>query len=92
MTGNTTAAPFPLTQGKGAAVAHCTVIAALCQDDGCCITCRDCGHIFVVSKPLSDESVEADNLQLARDLWYHDCHSEGRVAREIERRARSNRR
>lgn len=91
MTNGAPKAPFPLAQGKGAAVSHCTVIASLCGDDGAAIMCANCGHVFVASNPLSDESQLADNLQLAKDLWYHDCHNEGRVYREIERNVRKRR-
>lgn len=35
--------------------------------------CADCGHIFVKSKPLSDESEPIDNTVLSKALWYHIC-------------------
>lgn len=35
--------------------------------------CQDCGHIFVESKPLSDESEPAQNSPLAKALYYHCC-------------------
>ena len=91
MTGQITPAPFPLERGKGAAVSHCQIVAARCQDEGACIMCANCGHVFVHSNPLSDESLHIDNLQLARDVWYHDCRQEGRTYREIERNARKRR-
>jgi hypothetical protein len=35
--------------------------------------CAECGHIFVESVPLSDESEEADNVDLSKALFYHMC-------------------
>jgi hypothetical protein len=81
------AAPFPLSMGKGAAAVHSTVIAQVTQDQGAAITCASCGHIYVLSKPLSDQSQPISNLQLARDVWYHQCVNEGNKYREDERRA-----
>jgi len=92
VTVNAKPAPFPLERGKGAAAVHSTVIAQLTQDEGAAITCASCGHIYVPSKPLSDESQPIDNLQLARDLWYHQCEREGNAHREAERRAYKYRR
>jgi hypothetical protein len=49
--------------------------------------CADCGHIFAEPVPLSDESVEVDNVQLSRDLFYHMCALPKRVTpRHIGRR------
>lgn len=87
MTYNTASAPFPLARGKGAAAIHCKVIAEITQDEGAAITCVSCGHIFVPSKPLSDQSQPIDNLQLATDLWNHQCQKEGQTYRDAERRA-----
>lgn len=81
-------APFPLARGKGAAYVHTTIIAQRCNDEGVEISCANCGHTFVPSKPLSDESAEADNIELAAALWYHQCSNEGRKWREVERRGR----
>lgn len=86
-------APFPLAQGKGAAYVHTTIIGQRCLDEGVEISCERCGHTFVPSKPLSDESQPADNIELAAALWFHQCANEGAKAREVERRARiANRR
>lgn len=87
MTFNSASAPLPLTRGKGAAAVHSQVIAEICQDEGAAITCLGCGHIYVPSKPLSDMSEPIDNLQLAQDLWSHQCNKEGQQFREAERRA-----
>lgn len=92
MTANRPQAPFPLSMGKGAAVIHSQVMAVICQDEGAAIQCAGCGHIYVSSKPLSDESEPIDNLQLATDLWYHDCSKEGQKHREAERKAHKYRR
>lgn len=35
--------------------------------------CADCGHIFVQSVPLSDESEGVANNTLAKALYYHMC-------------------
>lgn len=35
--------------------------------------CADCGHMFVLPVPLSDESEEADNVALSKALFYHMC-------------------
>lgn len=50
-----------------------TIIACLTTDEGACIMCADCGHIFAESKPLSDESQPTDNVTLSKALWYHMC-------------------
>jgi hypothetical protein len=50
-----------------------TIIACICTDEGACIMCADCGHIFAESRPLSDQSVPVDNVTLSRALWYHMC-------------------
>lgn len=50
-----------------------TIIAGLCGDQGVSIMCADCGHIFVESNPLSDESMPIDNVSLAYVLYYHMC-------------------
>lgn len=85
MTMNVTQAPFPLARGKGAAYVHTTIIAMVCNDGGVEIACERCGHTFVPSNPLSDESVSTDNIELAKALWYHQCANEGRRWREAER-------
>jgi hypothetical protein len=85
-------APFPLAQGKGAAYIHTTIIASLCTDAGVQIACHKCGHVFVQSRPLSDESEPVDNIALARAIWYHRCDDEGRRYREAEFRARRTKR
>lgn len=77
-------APFRLELGKGAAVIHSLVQAELCTDQGVCISCVKCGHIYVKSKPLSDQSWPVDNLALARQLWFHDCSREGQVHRRAD--------
>ena len=88
MTQDTTQAPFPLAQGKGALASHFNVIASYDNDMGCSIGCGTCGHEFVASKPLSDESQPADSIELAKAIWFHRCEDEGRRYREVERRAR----
>jgi hypothetical protein len=82
-------APFPLAQGKGALASHTTIVAMLCSDMGVEVACIRCGHTFVASKPLSDESEEADSIELAKALWFHRCEDEGRKWREVQRSARS---
>jgi len=68
----------------GASGLQTAIIASVCQDGGACIMCRDCGHVFVPSNPLSGESQRAANNDLARRLWYHMCpidnRSDGKVA------------
>lgn len=88
MTTSTTPAPLPLEQGKGAAYVHTTIIASRCNDEGVAILCERCGHTFVPSNPLSDESQPMDNIELAKALWFHDCANEGRRAREVADRGR----
>jgi hypothetical protein len=57
----------------GVRTLRATILACRTQDDGACIMCADCGHIFVPSKPLTGESEETDNVTLAKALWYHMC-------------------
>lgn len=87
MTFNSATAPLPLRIGRGAAAVHSTVIAEICQDEGAAITCAICGHIYVPSKPLSDQSQPIDNLELAMALWNHQCDKEGQAYRDAERKA-----
>lgn len=65
-------APLGVSQG-GARSLRATIIACLTTDEGACIMCADCGHIFAESKPLSDESQPTDNVTLSKALWYHLC-------------------
>lgn len=58
------------------------VIAARTTDEGVAISCEPCGHVFVESRPLSDESEPARNTDLARELWLHICDRPGRQARK----------
>lgn len=83
-------APFPLAQGKGALAAHAPIVASYGNDMGCTIGCVRCGHEFVASKPLSDESQEADSIELAKALWFHRCEDEGRRWREVQRSGRKS--
>lgn len=92
MTMNGKQAPFPLAQGKGAAYVHTTIIAVYCTNGGVEIACGPCGHTFVPSKPLSDESQPCDSIELARQLWFHQCANEGRKWREADRRGRKSQR
>lgn len=87
MTFNSASAPLPLRAGRGAAAIHSVVIAEICQDEGAAISCAVCGHIYVPSKPLSDQSQPIDNLELAQLLWNHQCEREGQTHRDAERRA-----
>lgn len=61
-----------MSQG-GVRSLRATILACRTTDEGACIMCADCGHIFAESKPLSDESVSIDNVTLAKALWYHMC-------------------
>lgn len=65
----------------GASRLRATIIASTCTDDGVCIMCADCGHVFVPSKPLSDESQQVDNVTLSKALFYHIC-ALGRVPQD----------
>lgn len=67
-----TSAPLGVSQG-GACTLRATIIACLTNDEGACIMCADCGHIFAEAKPLSDESQPIDNVTLSRALYYHMC-------------------
>jgi hypothetical protein len=78
--------PLPASPGRGASGLRCRIIAALCQNDGVCIMCLECGHIFVDSKPLSDESHEVDNVELSKSLYYHLCAMPKRTAWKETRR------
>jgi len=49
------------------------IIASTCNDEGACIMCRDCGHIFASSVAFTDESQPVDNVTLAKALYYHMC-------------------
>ena len=65
-----------------------TIIASICNDEGACIMCADCGHIFAASKPLSDESEQIDNVTLSKALWYHICALGRRPERKVKSRGR----
>lgn len=71
----------PAHSGGGVSRLRATIIASICSDEGACIMCADCGHIFVPSKPLSDESEPIDNSTLSKALWYHLCAMERRDRR-----------
>ena len=63
-----------LTDARGGAgVLRAAIIASTCSDEGACIMCRDCGHIFAPSVAFTDESQAVDNVTLARALYYHMC-------------------
>ena len=49
------------------------IVANVCSDEGACLMCADCGHIFMESAPLTGESEQVDNVQLSRALYYHLC-------------------
>lgn len=49
------------------------IIACVNQDEGASLICGDCGHQFLESKPLSDESHPLDNITLAKAIYYHMC-------------------
>lgn len=80
--------PPPDTTGGGAAVLRATIIASTCNDEGACIMCADCGHVFADSKPFTDESVGRVNTELARELWYHMCAMGRRPERKVKSRGR----
>lgn len=81
-------APPAATSAGGAGYLRSAIIASICNDEGACIMCADCGHIFVASKPLSDESEPAVNTELAKALWYHMCALSRRPQREGRYRGR----
>lgn len=62
-----------LHSGGGVSRLRCDIIASTCSDMGACIMCARCGHVFLPSKPLSDESEPGDNVELAKALYYHMC-------------------
>jgi hypothetical protein len=64
--------PHGLSVG-GARTLRATIIACLTNDEGACLMCADCGHMFIEPKPLSDESQPVDNVTLSKALWYHMC-------------------
>lgn len=86
MTDHSPPAPFPLATGKGAAYEHSPVVALQCNDEGATISCGRCGHTYVPSVPLTGESQEADNIELARALWFHRCSAENSRWREVPKR------
>lgn len=49
------------------------IIANRCNDEGVCLMCGRCGHVFLPSIPLNDESEELDNVTLSKNLYYHAC-------------------
>jgi hypothetical protein len=69
----TTSGTLPGMSGEGSAAYKTRIIACKCNDEGVCIMCADCGHIFVPSVPLSDESEAILNTDLSRALFYHMC-------------------
>lgn len=73
MTAHQSASAIPATGESGAAAYKTHIIACRCQDEGACIMCTDCGHVFAESIPFSDESVSVLNTDLARQLFYHMC-------------------
>lgn len=84
----TTAAPPPWRHsGGGADALRSTIIASATTDCGASLMCADCGHEFLKSIPLSDESEPAYNDKLARDLYYHMC-ALGRRAQPRSKRVR----
>ena len=63
----------PAERGAGASALRVPIVAARTQDEGCCIMCATCGHIFAEAVAFSDESQPVDNDTLARALHYHMC-------------------
>lgn len=78
----TDASPGRPIETVGAVGMITTIIAARCNDEGVAISCADCGHVFVESVPLADESEPARNIDLARELWIHMCDQPGRRSRK----------
>lgn len=76
----------PLADARGGAShLQAAIIASLTTDEGACIMCADCGHIFAQSVPLSDESQPVPNTVLARELYYHICALGRRAPRQENR-------
>lgn len=57
-----------------------TILASRTSDEGCCLICAECGHMFLQPKPLSDESESMDNVTLSKALWAHMCSTGLKVA------------
>lgn len=80
--------PPDYSQPGGVSRLRATIIACITLDEGACIMCYDCGHVFVDSKPLSDESQPIDNVTLSKALYYHICAIGRKPDRVVKRHGR----